>query len=158
MHLSAFWEKLLTKRRNNNWDQSNLEVAFEFLYLYDLMSNFRNFQYFIKRKIVSVLFEELCTIISAQFFCSNLGYPKLAWFYQKNEWASRKMLYFVNWGNAAPSKFSIISSLFFNLLIFNVENWLWKYDFGTFQLSHITSIYKIQHFPWSLFIFLIKSS
>ena len=51
VHLSAFWAKLLTKRHNNNWDQSNLEVAFEFLYLYDLRSNFRNFQYFIKRKI-----------------------------------------------------------------------------------------------------------
>ena len=44
------------------------------------------------------------TVISAQFFCSDLGYPKLTWFYQKNEWASRKMLYFVNWRNAAPSK------------------------------------------------------
>ena len=32
------------------------------------------------------------------------GYPKLAWFYQKNEWASRKMLYFKNWRNMAPSK------------------------------------------------------
>ena len=28
-------------------------------------------------------------------FCSDLGDPNLTWFYQKNEWASRKVLYFV---------------------------------------------------------------
>ena len=37
-----------------------------------------------------------CGLMSAQFFCSDLGYPKLAWFYQKNEWASREKLYHVN--------------------------------------------------------------
>ena len=37
------------------------------------------------------------TIMTAQFSCPDLGYPKLvAWFYQKNEWASNKMLDFKN--------------------------------------------------------------
>ena len=42
-------------------------------------------------------------------------------------------------------------------MVFDVENRLWKYDFGIFQLSRITSIYKIQHFPWSPFNFWLRT-
>ena len=38
------------------------------------------------------------------FFRPDPGYPKLARFYQKNEWASNKMLYFLNRHNAALSE------------------------------------------------------
>ena len=41
-------------------------------------------------------------------------------------------------------------------MIFDLENWLWTYEFGTFQLSCITSIYTIPHFPWSPFYFFDK--
>ena len=34
-------------------------------------------------------FEGLVSYISSIFYCSDLWYRKLPWFYQKNEWASR---------------------------------------------------------------------
>ena len=52
-------------------------------------------------------------------FCSDLKYPKLAWFYQKNEWASMKMLYFVNWRNAAQLN---SANIFLSKSIFYVKN------------------------------------
>ena len=41
-------------------------------------------------------------------------------------------------------------------MIFDIKNWLWKYNFGTFQWCRIRSVYKMQHFPWSPFIFFDK--
>ena len=36
--------------------------------------------------------------------------------------------------------------------IFDIENWLWKYDFGTFWQAGAPHILKIQHFPLSMLI------
>ena len=115
------------------------------------------------------------------FFSSDLGDPKLAWIYQKNEWPpSRKMLCFVNCCNAAMSKIGhdfsnkVLQKLKLKTIFlikidllnwyfqmkdkfgFWHKNWLGKYNFGTFWRCHNTLIYKIQHFPWSPFIFFDK--
>ena len=42
-------------------------------------------------------------------------------------------------------------------LIFDIENWLWKYNFGTFWETGAPRILKIQRFPLSLLIFVQKS-
>ena len=63
--------------------------------------------------IFSKKFMKQSRVISPSFFCSDLGYPKLSKFYEKNEWASRKMLYFVNWCNAAMMKSEEIILSFF---------------------------------------------
>ena len=38
------------------------------------------------------------------------------------------------------------------LLIFDIENWLWKYNFGTFWQTDAPRIFKIQRFPLSMSI------
>ena len=38
------------------------------------------------------------------------------------------------------------------LLIFDIENWFWKYDFGTFWQTGAPRILKIQRFPLSISI------
>ena len=37
-------------------------------------------------------------------------------------------------------------------LIFDIENWLWKYDFGTFWQTGAPRILKMQRFPLSMSI------
>ena len=54
-------------------------------------------------------------------FCSDPGYPKLAWFNEKDQWASRKMLYFVNGQNlrlTLSMAMFIASSKLFSIKVF----------------------------------------
>ena len=48
-------------------------------------------------------------LMSARSWNFELVGTKLAWFYQKNEWASRNLLYFLNWHSA---KFDFSESIF----------------------------------------------
>ena len=63
---------------------------------------------------------------------------------------SKKM---VSWIDILQCKKKIFEK---NRLIFDIENWIWKCDFSTFQLSHNTPIYNIQPFPWSPLFFFDK--
>ena len=113
----------------------------------------------------------LQNLISAQFFCSDLVYPKLAWVYQKNEWASRKILSSKigpNFSNKRLKKLKL-EIISFNkkwslkLIFFNEKKWkksvgFWHrkltlkvqfLHFSRLQGCRITSIYKI-HITLSL--------
>ena len=72
------------------------------------------------------------TVMSAQFFCSDLGYPKLAWFYQKKRMSFLKEN-------------------------FDIENWLWKYDFSTFWRTVISRRIKKKKNSLSMLILGLKS-
>ena len=111
-------------------------------------------------------------------FCSDLKYPKSTWFYQKNEWASMKMLYFVNWRNAAQlnsANIFLSKSIFYvkNQPTFSISFFHWKisiltifcskkksnFNFKTYLLlgpildrAKLCQFTKyIQHFSWSPF-------
>ena len=51
-------------------------------------------------------------------------------------------------------KLIFLNDFFFEKIpsIFDIENWLWKYDFGTFWQTGAPRILKIQQFPLSMLI------
>ena len=85
------------------------------------------------------------------------GGTKLERFLHRNQHTQRKLLNFEFWINGELSKINFIKKcapklIFFNekkklrkiRIIFGIENWLWKSNFGTFWHLLINSILKIQ--------------
>ena len=87
----------------------------------------------------------------------------------KNRHEQRKPLYFENTGSTSSSKIEVRKKVFYKkwspkliflndfffekiLLIFDIENWLWKYNFGTFWQTDAPRTFKIQWFPLSMSI------
>ena len=72
-----------------------------------------------------------------------------------NNWNRTQFFY---WGNGLLNSYFGMKKHEKILSVFDEENWILKYNCGTFGKCCITSIHKIQHFPGTLFIILIKSS
>ena len=64
-------------------------------------------------------------------------------------WITKNVL--LNWYSSMKKKLRRIQ------MIFDVKNWLWRLNFGTFWHLHITTILKIQSFSMGMLIFRQKS-
>ena len=106
------------------------------------------------------------------------GSTKLERFLLKNQHTQRTFLNFENWSNGELSKIGhhfnnkVISKLMLsknvllywyssmkkkNRMIFDIEIWLWKSNFGTFWYLQITLIHKILQFPLGMLTFSQKA-
>ena len=67
------------------------------------------------------------------------------WHQKKKDFLTKNCL--LNW-------YSSVIFFFLILLIFDIKNWLWKYDFGTF----CRTVIHHQNFVYFLFLFLVNDS
>ena len=112
--------------------------------------------------------------------------PQKPGFCSKINCSQMKLQYFVNWHSVGPTKIGpnfrklsgskiesrkrcvskkcspkliFLDEIFFKKirLIFDIENWLWKYNLGTFWGPGTMSIYKIKQFPLNTVDFWAKT-